>query len=164
MNFGPAFIIRFKAIIVTLVISCSVSAGNIVTDKALALENAKLAYVKLNNRVDICLGKKDREIDITDSWLLKQPIEKQKAIAFVLLKYAEDKCAQNEENAYIKAIFDLAVLGDRKALDEYIELSQYGNLDDNIRGLLDGVSKKEIEKLSVMDKYSTPFDIISAFN
>lgn len=163
MNFGRVYTTRFKLLLALLPISFATSATGIDTKDVLQQKYIE-TYEALNLKVGECSQlKKQREISITDEWLKSQPALTQKVILFELSKKAEKRCSQLEETNYINAIFELAVIGETDALNEYIELRRYDLPKSDSQKILAELDNKDLNRLAESEKFQLPFNMLSAF-
>ena len=163
MRSGNVSTIRFKNLMALILVGFSFSANSLNT-KEFHQEKYAEAYLALNEKVAYCSELKNRDIDISDEWLNNQTIMVQKVVLFELLKAAEKRCAQIEETIYIDAIFELAVIGEKDALNEYLELRRYDLPRKENKQILDSVDRKHLDRLLKLEQYQMPFNIFSAFD
>ncbi|MEF1257192.1 hypothetical protein [Vibrio sp. M260112] len=165
MSFGHVFIIRFNLALVLLFASLSANANfETMTTKALQFEYTK-AYESLNEKLEQCSILGDlRTIEITDEWLKSLSNQTQRIVLFVLAGKADKRCAQVEESRYVQAMFELAVIGEDNALNDYIKLQQYGKLDDDALKILNKLNPSELLRLSRLEKYQQPFNAMTSLS
>ncbi|PKF80629.1 hypothetical protein CW749_05505 [Vibrio sp. vnigr-6D03] len=162
MIFGNVFLTRCKIGLALALTPCLTNAelvNTIESSQKLLAET----YVNLNEKLEICSTLKKRPVKIEDKWLKEQSLIAQKAIILELSKKATKRCAQLEESAYINAAFELAVYGERKALDEYLKLRSYDKPNSEIQAILDTLDHDQLKRISKLNQYQFPFDAISAF-
>lgn len=163
MNFGHVYTTHFKLFLALLPLTFSVSAAGLESKESLQQTYVE-TYEALNQKVGECSKlKKQRNISITDEWLQSQPLLTQKVVLFELSKKAEKRCAQAEETDYVNAIFELAVIGESDALNQYIELRRYDLPKESNKKILDKLDNKQLERLAELEKFQSPFNLISAF-
>lgn len=165
MSFGHVFTIRFNLALVLIFASLSANASfETMTTNALQLEYTK-AYESLNEKLEQCSTSGDsRTIEITDKWLKSLPNQTQRIILFVLAGKADKRCAQVEETRYVQAMFELAVIGEDKALNDYIQLQQYGKFDGDALDILNKLEPRELLRLSRLEKYQQPFNAMTSLS
>lgn len=123
-----------------------------------------LKYQALNERVKACSAFKKRRVMVTDKWLKNLPEQTQKIILFELYKKAQQRCAADNELAYINAIFELAVYGENQPLNEYIQLRRYDLIDAEGKAILEQLEQSELKRISDLPEYQEPFNLLSAFD
>jgi len=163
MNFGNAYTIRYKLLMLLCVASFSASA-DVLEAAEKAQKELGHTYIQLNEKLKECSKLKERPINIEDKWLKEQPIITQKVVLLELSKKALKRCAQDEETAYINAAFELAVFGEKQALDEYLALRKFDVPNKESMDILVNLDKTELDRLSKLSKYQLPFSAISAFH
>lgn len=164
MNFGHAYTTHFKLFLALISLSFGASAAGLESKESLQQTYVD-TYEALNQKVGECSKlKKQRNISVTDEWLQSQPLLTQKVVLFELSKKAEKRCAQAEETDYVNAIFELAVIGESDPLNQYIELRRYDLPKETNKKILDKLDSKQLERLTKLDKYQSPFNLMSAFN
>ncbi|CAM3704656.1 hypothetical protein VA7868_01500 [Vibrio aerogenes CECT 7868] len=157
MNFGNASITLFK-ILILLAVS-GTSFADIIQTKESLESRLQQQYGILNAKIKVCRTYQSRQIKITDKWLLAQTKQVQRVVIGELYKHAMNQCSREEERDYVNTLIQLAAIGEKEPLDQYIMLKGKDTTDS--RGLelfrQQHVNLKEIDRLATLPKYQIPF-------
>ncbi|WP_306331994.1 hypothetical protein [Vibrio injensis] len=165
MIFGNAFITHFKLITILLIglFYSNVSLASLIESKKDLQHNLAYKYQALDKKIKECATLKSRPVTISDPWLKSLPEQTQKIILFELYKKAQKRCSRQEEVEYIVASVELAIIGEKQPLNEYINLRQYDFIDPEGMKIIEKLDQKEIKRISELPEYQYPFNLLSPF-
>lgn len=143
----------------SMVLVLSVIANLCIADDNNNLETNYQAY---NHRMSLCSNLKNRQITITDSYLLSLSDLERKVVLFEANKAAMQRCYAEQQNAYTLTLVNQAIAsGNRKPLDDFIQLRQHDKTDARAKAILDKLDQAELNRVMQLDVFYFPFDYAS---
>ncbi|WP_375321662.1 hypothetical protein [Aliivibrio logei] len=153
MNFGNVCIkLCARICAILLILTFKVNASS--------LEDSQ-QFKAYENKSSYCRQLSKREIkDVTDIYFNSLDDEQKRRVLGILYFKALDKCVAYEEAAYFKFVIRTQ---DEEGLKTLKMISHESYEYEDSKVIIKSLDKKEIERLSNTEVFSTPFDVFSVF-
>lgn len=122
-------------------------------------KDLEASYEIYNHQVSLCTNLKKRKLSITDHYFSSLSHLEKNVILFETNKAAMRRCYAGQEDAYTLALVNDAInSGNRKTLDEFLQLRQHDKTDARAKAVLDKLDQNELNRIMHMDELYFPFD------